>query len=298
MRRKLIPLLLFFIVLPVGGLVYSVYMMKTQSEYQMPNRPSTQQVQRKQPMQQAQRQQSAQSDQLDNPAQRAQSKQSVQQAQRKQTVQPDQMDNPAQRAQGKQPARQAKGKQSAQQVQSKQPAQQVQSAPRQQESLPFPAYSEFSTRKRSAQQIQNGAERNASHSSSAYSMYKTSKHNVHQVQGGYMQAATSDVPFHPMRGQRIMTTGAVYASTVYVPFDSKTPASYSEDLAMADRGLRRAKQDFIQRPDDIPAQTSPVGEPWILLVFALLFGGVVALRRRNRGASRVHRGNHVSYHTL
>ena len=289
MRRKLIPLLLFFIVLPVGGLVYSVYMMKTQSEYQMPNRPSTQQVQRKQPMQQAQRQQSAQSDQLDNPAQRAQSKQSVQQAQRKQTIQPDQMDNPAQRAQSKQPARQAKGKQSAQQVQS---------APRQQESLPFPAYSEFSTRKRSAQQIQNGAERNASHSSSVYSVYKTSKHNVHQVQGGYMQAATSDVPFHPMRGRRIMTTGAVYASTVYVPFDSKTPASYSEDLAMADRGLRRAKQDFIQRPDDIPAQTSPVGEPWILLVFALLFGCIVALRRRNRGASRVHRGNHVSYHTL
>ena len=224
-------------------------------------------------MQQAQRQQSAQSDQLDNPAQRAQ---------RKQTVQPDQMDNPAQRAQGKQSAQQAKGKQSAQKAQSKQPAQQVQSAPRQQESLPFPAYSEFSTRKRSAQQIQNGAERNASHSSSAYSMYKTSKHNVHQVQGGYMQAATSDVPFHPMRGQRIMTTGAVYASTVYVPFDSKTPASYSEDLAMADRGLRRAKQDFVQRPDDIPAQTSPVGEPWILVVCAAIFGGVIAWRRREK----------------
>lgn len=256
MRRKLIPLLLFFIVLPIGGLVYSVHVIKTQSEYQIPTKQAAQQAQRKQAAQQAQRKQAAQREQRKQAAQQAQSKQSAQQGQKKQT---------------------------AQQGQKKQPVQQVQSAPQRHESLQLPAYSEFSTRKRPVQPIQNVSKTPEAHQFSAYSVYSTSKHNVHQVQGGYMQTATSDVPSHSMRGQRIMTTGALYASTVYVPFDSKTPSAYSEDLAMADRGVRRAKQDFIQRPDDDPAQTSPVGEPWVLLAFALLFGGVIAIRKKNKG---------------
>ena len=279
MRRKLIPLLLFFIVLPVGGLAYTVYSMKMQSEYQMPNKPSKQQVQNK------------------PSAQKAQNKPSAQKAQSKQSAQPDQMDNPAQRAQSKQSALKAKDKQSAQQAQKKQPVQQVQSKPsKQPEALQLPAYSDFAKRKRSVQPqpVQQVAMKPASHKAPAYSVYKTSKQSVHHVQGGYnMQPALSDVPAHPMRGQRILTTGAVYASTVYVPFDNTPPSMYSEALAMADRGGRRAKQGLgdVPRPDADQGNTSPVGEPWILLVFALSFGGIVALRRRNKGASRVFRGN-------
>lgn len=283
MRRKLIPLLLFFIVLPVGGLAYTVYSMKMQSEYQMPNKPSKQQVQNK------------------PSAQKVQNKPAAQKAQSKQSAQPDQMDNPAQRAQSKQSAKKAESKQNAQKEQKKQPVQQVQSKPsKRPETLQLPAYSDFSKRKRSVQPqpVQQVAMKPASHKAPAYSVYKTSKQSVHHVQGGYMQPALSDVPAHPMRGQRILTTGAVYASTVYVPFDNTPPSMYSEALAMADRGGRRAKQGFLPGMDDGPANTSPIGEPWIMAIFALLFGGIVALRRRNRGASRVHRGNHVSYHTL
>jgi hypothetical protein len=243
-----------------------------QAEYQMPTKQAKQQVQSKQA------------------GLRTQSKPAGLQVQPKQAKQ---------QVQSKQAKQQVQSKQTKQQAQSKQAVRPAQNVSKRPESPQFPVYSGYTKRKYSAPQVQSKpVKQPAGHPSPTYSVYKTSKHSVHQVQGGYMQAATSDVPFHPMRGQRIMTTGAVYASTVYVPFDSKTPASYSEDLAMADRGLRRAKQDFIQRPDDDPAQTSPVGEPWIMAIFALLFGGIVALRRRNRGASRVLRGNHVSYHTL
>ena len=33
------------------------------------------------------------------------------------------------------------------------------------------------------------------------------------------------------------------------------------------------KRNFPGRPDDRPADASPIGEPWLLLAFALLFGG-------------------------
>lgn len=281
MRRLLIPILLF-IVLPWSGLTISMYSTTMQAEYQMPTKQAKQQVQSKQA------------------GLRAQSKPAAQKAQSKQSAQPDQMDNPAQRAQSKQSAKKAESKQNAQKEQKKQPVQQVQSKPsKRPETLQLPAYSDFSKRKRSVQPqpVQQVTMKPASHKAPAYSVYKTSKQSVHHVQGGYMQPALSDVPAHPMRGQRILTTGAVYASTVYVPFDNTPPSMYSEALAMADRGGRRAKQGFLPGMDDDPAQTSPVGEPWVMAIFALLFGGIVALRRRNRGASRVHRGNHVSYHT-
>ena len=98
-----------------------------------------------------------------------------------------------------------------------------------------------------------------------------------------MQTATSDVPSHSMRGQRIMTTGALYASTVYVPFDSKTPSAYSEVAVAMDGDESKKPRKFVNRPD-INIGESPVGEPWILLIFALLFGGAVARKAKGREA--------------
>lgn len=84
-----------------------------------------------------------------------------------------------------------------------------------------------------------------------------------------------------IQSQQIMPTRN-YNGTVYEPFSSVTPseqsavgASYSPSDTPG--GPRRSK---ITGPDTPPADEFPVGEPWILLVFALLFAGAVALRRR------------------
>ena len=81
-----------------------------------------------------------------------------------------------------------------------------------------------------------------------------------------------------------MQNGMVYASAVYEPFNGAAPSEYV-DGKIPDR-IKRAKSGWVDRPDDRPAQTSPVGEPLILAVFALLFGGIIAVRRKNKEASR------------
>ena len=47
------------------------------------------------------------------------------------------------------------------------------------------------------------------------------------------------------------------------------------------KGPNRAKKDFLDpaNPGN-QSNESPVGEPWVLAVFALAFGGIVFLRRR------------------
>lgn len=90
-----------------------------------------------------------------------------------------------------------------------------------------------------------------------------------------------------------MTTGAKYSSFVYEPFDNTAP---SESTANG-HGPRRAKKGdgwddsgFILGPDINPGQESPVGEPWVLALFALLFAGVMAWKKKSKssleGASR------------
>ncbi len=84
-----------------------------------------------------------------------------------------------------------------------------------------------------------------------------------------------------IQSQQIMPT-CNYNGTVYEPFSSVTPseqsavgASYSPSDTPG--GPRRGK---ITGPDTPPADESPIGEPWIMAAFALLFAGAVALRRR------------------
>ena len=84
----------------------------------------------------------------------------------------------------------------------------------------------------------------------------------------------------PMQSAQVMpTTG--YNGTVYAPFDASAPSEQSavgENNSSKPKGnVRRVK---INGPDTDPAKESPVGEPWVLTTFALLFAGVVALRKR------------------
>ena len=86
------------------------------------------------------------------------------------------------------------------------------------------------------------------------------------------------------QSHQIMSSGANYGGTVYKPFDNTTPSEQSEVGASyspnkAPSGPRR---DKVLGPDTPPADESPVGEPWILLAFAAIFAGGIALRRRKR----------------
>jgi len=273
-RTRIIPILLF-ILLPWGGLTSSAYSANMQDEYEMPNKDAKPQVQKQQAVYPVQNKQTV------RPAESKQArKQDLYPAQNTQTVHPEQY-NPAERqALSKQAREKAKGKQTKPQAQNKQTKPQVQEAPKQQASPQFPVYKGYQKKKYSVQPVQRVAKQPAGHPSPTYSVYKTSKHSVHQVQGGYQQQGTSAFPTHTMQSQRIITTGAVYASTVYLPFDNTPPSSFAKGIAANSEEGPSGRRKFVDRPD-INIGESPVGEPWILVVFAVLFGGVIAWRRKN-----------------
>jgi hypothetical protein len=266
---------LLFILLPWGGLTSSAYSANMQDEYEMPNKDAKPQVQKQQAVYPVQNKQTV------RPAESKQArKQDLYPAQNTQTVHPEQY-NPAERqALSKQAREKAKGKQTKPQAQNKQTKPQVQEAPKQQASPQFPVYKGYQKKKYSVQPVQRVAKQPAGHPSPTYSVYKTSKHSVHQVQGGYQQQGTSAFPIHTMQSQRIITTGAVYASTVFLPFDNTPPSSFAKGIAANSEEGPSGRRKFVDRPD-INIGESPVGEPWILVAFAVLFGGVIAWRRKN-----------------
>ena len=125
-------------------------------------------------------------------------------------------------------------------------------------------------------------------------MHTTSSATVRCVgsgRAGWGYAPVQDIRTYPTRAlqtQCIMTGGATYSSTIYQPFNNAAPSEYVDGKAPSTTGRRNG---FGPRPDDKPAQTSPIGEPWILAIFALLSGGALAWKRKHKGkvktASRV-----------
>ena len=85
------------------------------------------------------------------------------------------------------------------------------------------------------------------------------------------------------QSQQILQTSVQYKGTVYEPFDNTAPSEQnSEGISSSPNrapGKGGVRNGFGPRPDDKPADTSPVGEPWILAAFAVLFAGVIAWRR-------------------
>ena len=107
-------------------------------------------------------------------------------------------------------------------------------------------------------------------------VYATSGHSVHEIH--CMPAQTIGyMPSHGMRSVCTMPAGARYSVTVFEPFNNAAPSEYSEAAKSSQPTGRRY---FPGRPDDKPAQTSPVGEPWILFLLASILGGVMAWRKK------------------
>lgn len=111
--------------------------------------------------------------------------------------------------------------------------------------------------------------------------------------------------FNPQRdpriqSQQIMSTGAKYNGTVYEPFSTSTPSTYSAPKAHG--GVRRSgsgdsypgwhydeetgqwvpdnAEEYGSGAETGQSTQSPIGEPWVLAIFAAVFAGVIAVRRR------------------
>ena len=87
------------------------------------------------------------------------------------------------------------------------------------------------------------------------------------------------------QSHKVISAGTIYQGTTYAPFDDAAPSEYSEvgqsySPNKAPGGPRKGK---ITGPDTDPANQYPIGEPWILAIFAVSFGVVIAIRRK-RGA--------------
>ncbi|MBR2165268.1 MAG: InlB B-repeat-containing protein [Paludibacteraceae bacterium] len=96
------------------------------------------------------------------------------------------------------------------------------------------------------------------------------------------------------KSPQTMRTVSNYVGTVYTPFGSEVPSDQSGIGSNNDEGgqpghIRKGK---ILGPDTDPANQSPIGEPWILLAFAALFGGFIAWRKKNRKLEIYKPNNH------
>jgi len=92
---------------------------------------------------------------------------------------------------------------------------------------------------------------------------------------------TAQPESQPMQSAQVMpTTG--YSGTVYAPFDASAPSEQSEANANQAPGrMGHIRKGLIGGPED-PLGPSPIGEPWVLAIFALAFAGVVALRKTKK----------------
>ena len=71
-----------------------------------------------------------------------------------------------------------------------------------------------------------------------------------------------------------------YQSTVYEPFDNTLPSASSESAGEQEFNITGQRRGFADRPDAGQGD-SPVGEPWVLLLFAAAAAVAIRLRRKN-----------------
>lgn len=105
-------------------------------------------------------------------------------------------------------------------------------------------------------------------------------------------------PFAFQQSTQTNFSGSAYSSTVYQPFSNTTPAEYS--ASGMDNGVSGPRKNnsgsftmddgFILGPDTPPAQEFPVGEPWVMLVFATLAAGIIAYRRKKEPTLTLPKG--------
>ena len=98
----------------------------------------------------------------------------------------------------------------------------------------------------------------------------------------YAQPFTpTQTPQVAMQSQQIMQNGQNHDGTIYAPFDNTMPSEQSSGPNKAPGKGGGNPKTFIGGPETGQGP-SPVGEPWVLAIFALAFAGVVALRKTKK----------------
>ena len=91
-------------------------------------------------------------------------------------------------------------------------------------------------------------------------------------------------------------SGSSYSSTVYQPFSNTTPAEYSASGMNSTDGynptyVHGPRKGKIDGPDTRPDENDfPVGEPWVMLAFAVLAAGVIAYKRKKEPTLTLPKG--------
>lgn len=94
---------------------------------------------------------------------------------------------------------------------------------------------------------------------------------------GYTPAEQSSSAF---QSQQMMQSGSSYSGHVYTPFDNSTPAEQNSVNESTSSGSgKQIRKGLIIGPED-PLGPSPLGDEWILAVFAAIFGAAVLLRKK------------------
>lgn len=97
----------------------------------------------------------------------------------------------------------------------------------------------------------------------------------------YAQPFTpTQAPQVAMQSQQIMQNGQNHDGTIYAPFDNTMPSEQSSGPNKAPGKGGGNPKTFLGGGPETGQGPSPVGEPWVLAIFALAFAGVVALRKR------------------
>jgi hypothetical protein len=111
-------------------------------------------------------------------------------------------------------------------------------------------------------------------------VYKVSSSSTRYIPSGMMQNERVQNNWAMQSHMVMAPSGAQYSSPVYEPFDNTTPSQLSESAATGSSKPSGPRRGKILGPDTDPAQQYPIGEPWILLLFAILMAGGIAVRKR------------------
>ena len=126
-------------------------------------------------------------------------------------------------------------------------------------------------------------------SSATMTIKETSRASVHTIgaSGNIGSAISNGSTGSQMSSPNQSYSGALAISTpaiTYKPFHPAAPSEYdAEGNLQEDKASGRRKMigdDFGDRPDSPWSNDSPVGEPWILAIFAAMFSGIIAWRKR------------------
>ena len=81
-----------------------------------------------------------------------------------------------------------------------------------------------------------------------------------------------------MQSQQIMQNGQNHDGTIYAPFDNTMPSEQCGPNKAPGKG---GKPKTFGGGPEAGQGPSPVGEPWVMVFFALLFAGAIAWRQHH-----------------